>query len=185
MVYLTISTGVGGGVIIDNRLFRGANGNAGEIGHMSVAYDGRRCLCGNTGCLEAYCSGTSLAARAREAVEAGGASSLGKVRPITGLAVVEAVRAGDALAVELWEETMLILGVGVVNVIHLYNPRRVILGGGLTGADELLFEPVRRYAFAHALKTMSAIVDIVPAELGDAVGILGAAAVAVEGLTSL
>lgn len=187
MVYLTISTGVGGGVIMGGRLYQGQNGNAGEIGHMSLVYNGRLCNCGSRGCLEAYASGTSIAARAREAVLAGNGSLLvalagGSPEAITGETVEEAVRAGDPVARQVWEETMEILGAGVANVINIFNPERVVLGGGITNVGDLLFEPVRRIALSRAMKPLSRVVQIVPAQLGGQVGVLGAAAVALDRL---
>jgi len=186
LVYLTVSTGVGGGVIIGGEIYQGENGNAGEIGHMSMRWDGRPCNCGGHGCLEAYASGTSIAARAREAVLAGEVSILtdlaGSPEAINGEAIEQAVRAGDPLAVRIWDETMEILGAGIANVINIFNPQRVVLGGGITNFDDLLFEPIRRIAFARAIPTLSAVVEIVPAELGANVGILGAAAVAMANL---
>lgn len=186
LIYLTVSTGIGAGVIIDHRLYRGANGNAGEVGHISVAYDGRPCNCGSRGCLEAYASGSSLAARARESL-AGEPGSLllalaGAPERITAEIVVEAVRRRDPLAVRLWEETMEILGAGVANAINVFNPTRVVMGGGMTNAGDLLFAPVRRIALRRAMRPLAAVVEIVPALLGDEVGILGAAAVALESL---
>ncbi|MDB4894786.1 MAG: transcriptional regulator/sugar kinase [Firmicutes bacterium] len=186
LVYLTISTGVGGGVIINDRLYRGENGNAGEIGHMSVDYKGRRCVCGRQGCLEAYVSGTAIAARAREAVQAGRPSALrelaGHACRITAELVVAAMQAGDALAAAIWAETVTILAAGLTNVIHIYNPRLVVLGGGVTNAGDLLFEPVRRLALGAAFPRLAAAVEIVPARLGGQVGVFGAAAVALDRL---
>ena len=188
MVYLTISTGVGGGVILDGRLRHGENGNAGELGHISVCYQGRRCHCGGIGCLEAYVSGTSIAARAREALRAGAHSpelahlaAAGEER-VTGEAVVEAVRHGDPLARALWDETMEMLGTGVASMINAFNPRRIVLGGGVTRAGDLLFEPVRRIALQRAIPALAEVVEITPAALGDRAGILGAVAVALERL---
>ncbi|HWI65965.1 MAG TPA: ROK family protein [Symbiobacteriaceae bacterium] len=186
MVYLTISTGVGGGIIIGGRLYQGENGNAGEIGHMSVAYDGRPCNCGSRGCLEAYASGTNIAARARDAVLAGEPSLLveiaGGAEAITGETMEAALRAGDPLAVRIWDETMEILGAGIANVVNIFNPRRVVLGGGITNFGSLLFDPIRRIALSRAMGPLTEVVSIVPAELGGQVGVLGAAAVALERL---
>ncbi len=187
LVYLTISTGVGGGIIIDNRLYQGENGNAGEIGHMSVAYNGRPCNCGSRGCLEAYASGTNIAARAREAVLAGEPSSLvtlaGSAEAITGETVEAAIRQGDPLALRVWAETVEILGAGITNVIHIFNPRRVVLGGGITNfGDDLLFEPIRRIAAQRVMGPLAEVVEVVPAQLGGQVGVLGAVAVALERL---
>jgi glucokinase len=187
MVYLTISTGVGGGIILGGHLYRGQNGNAGEIGHMSVVYNGRPCNCGSRGCLEAYASGTSIAARAREAVLAGEPSALlglagGSAEAITGETVALALQQGDAVAARIWEETMLILGAGLANVINIFNPRRVVLGGGITNFGDLLFDPVRRIAMSRVFGPFARVAEIVPAQLGWQVGVLGAAAVALEGL---
>lgn len=186
MVYLTISTGVGGGVVVGGQLYQGENGNAGEIGHMSLVFDGRPCNCGSRGCLEAYASGTSIAARAREAVLAGEESLLvslaGSPEAITGETVMAAMQQNDRLALRIWEETMEILGAGVANVINIFNPRRVVLGGGITNFGDLLFEPVRRIALGRAMGPLAEVVEILPAELGGEVGILGAAAVALAQL---
>jgi glucokinase len=188
MVYLTISTGVGGGVILDGRLRHGENGNAGELGHIAVCYEGRRCHCGGVGCLEAYVSGTSIGARALEALRAGVPSTeladlaaTGEGR-VTGEAVVEAVRHGDPLARAVWDQTMEMLGAGVASIINAFNPRRVVLGGGVTRAGDLLFEPVRRIALQRAIPALAEVVEITPAELGDRTGILGAVAVALARL---
>ena len=186
MVYLTISTGVGGGVIIGGRLYSGENGNAGEIGHMSLVYNGRPCNCGSRGCLEAYCSGTNIAARAREAVVAGEPSALleiaGSPELINGETLMAAMGMGDPLALRVWDETMELLGAGVANVISIFNPRRVVLGGGITNFGDLLFGPVRRIALGRVMPPLAQVVEIVPAELGGQVGVLGAAAVAFERL---
>lgn len=187
MVYLTISTGIGGGIIIDNQLYQGQNGNAGEIGHMSVVFNGRECNCGSRGCLEAYASGTNIAARAREAVLAGEPSRLvelagGLPDKINGEVVDQAIRAGDPVATRIWDETMEILGAGIANVINIFNPSRVVLGGGITNFGDRLFSPIRRIALSRAMGPLAQVVDIVPAELGGQVGVLGAAAVAMARL---
>lgn len=184
MVYLTISTGIGGGIIVEGRLYRGENGNAGEIGHMSLVVGGRPCKCGGRGCLEAYASGPSIAARAREAVLAGESSLLvslaGSPDAITAETVEEALHRGDPVATRIWDETTEILGAGLANVIHIFNPRRVVLGGGITNFGARLFEPVERIALSRVMPALASVVEIVPAELGELVGVLGAAAVALE-----
>lgn len=182
MVYLTISTGVGGGLILDHRLYHGANGNAGELGHISVRVSGGRpCHCGSIGCIEAYCSGTNIASRFREAL-AGGATSAIQRDPvdITAEDVANAARDGDPLASTIWAESMELLGGGIVSIIHAFNPQRVVLGGGVTGAGDLLFEPVRRVVSERAMPWLAEPVRIVPAELGEMAGVLGAVAVALE-----
>jgi glucokinase len=182
LVYLTISTGVGGGVIADDRLVRGENGNAGELGHLSVRIDGRPCHCGSRGCVEAYCSGPSIAVRAREALAEGdGSSSLATLgNQIEAEDVVAAARDGDPLARAIWDETMELLGGGIVSIIHAFNPRLVILGGGVVGARELLFDPLRRIVWERAMPVLLEGVEIVPAQLGDLTGVLGALAVAID-----
>jgi glucokinase len=182
MVYLTISTGVGGGLILDHRLYHGANGNAGELGHISVRVSGGRpCHCGSIGCIEAYCSGTNIAARFQEAL-AGGATSAIQRNPVevTAEDVANAARDGDPLASTIWAESMELLGGGIVSIIHAFNPQRVVLGGGVTGAGDLLFEPVRRVVAERAMPWLAEPVRIVPAELGEMAGVLGAVAVALE-----
>jgi glucokinase len=182
LVYLTISTGVGGGLILDGRLFHGTNGNAGELGHISVRVaDGRPCHCGSVGCLEAYCSGTNIAARFRERLAAGAATALPNApRTVTAADVAAGVHAGDPLATEIWDESMELLGGGIVSIVHAFNPERVVLGGGVTRSGDLLFDPVRRVFGERAMPWLAEAVRIVPAELGERTGVLGAIAVAME-----
>lgn len=186
MVYLTISTGIGGGVILDGELRRGANGNAGELGHISVCYEGRPCRCGGIGCLEAYASGTNIAQRALEALRSGRHSTeLARLaaegeEAVTGEAVVEAARKGDPLARAIWDETVELLGAGVASMINAFNPRRIIIGGGIARAGDLLFKPLRQIALRRAMPHLAGIVEIIPAELGERVGVLGAVAVALD-----
>jgi len=187
MVYLTISTGVGGGVIVDGRLLRGENGNAAELGHLTVDAHGRRCQCGSVGCLEAYASGTNIAVRTREALATGESSRLREVPPadLTAAEVSAAVEAGDALATRIWDETMTLLGAGIASMIHAFNPSLFVLGGGVTNAGDLLLEPVRRAVAERTMPWLRDVVRIVPAQLGERTGILGAVAVALDGPQTL
>jgi glucokinase len=171
MVYLTISTGVGGGVVLGGRLFRGTTGNGGELGHVTVDWHGRRCRgCGRLGCLEAYVSGTSIAERAREAgLDVDSASD-----------VVDLAGAGDAVARAVWDETIEALACGVTSIVNLFEPERVVIGGGVTRAREQLVAPVRERVLAGALAPAGHAVDVVQSALGDTVGVVGAAAVADE-----
>ncbi|MBE3556366.1 MAG: ROK family protein [Firmicutes bacterium] len=188
LVYLTASTGIGGGVVIHGKLLDGTSGNGFEIGHTTLVHNGRPCGCGNFGCLEAYASGSAIAAFARQAVARGIPSVLTELadttEAITAVHVAEAVRRNDPLATTLWYEAMEALGAGVATTINLINPDRVVIGGGLTHSADLLFPAVRRATRRHALKALADIVEIVPAALGDRVGILGAAAVALHHLQS-
>ncbi|MBW3612395.1 MAG: ROK family protein [Chloroflexi bacterium] len=188
MVYLTVSTGVGGGVIAGGRLLRGENGNAAELGHLTVDAHGRPCQCGSVGCLEAYASGTNIAARAREALAACDEPSRlrsGPVADLTAADVSAAAEAGDPLAARVWSETTTLLGAGISSMIHAFNPSLVVLGGGVTAAGDLLLGPVRRAAAERTMPWLHEVVRIVPAELGDRAGILGAVAVALDGPRTL
>jgi glucokinase len=172
MVYLTISTGVGGGVVIDGQLHRARSGNGGELGHVTVDWHGRRCRgCGRRGCLEAYCSGTSIAERANEVGMHGATAS----------DVAEAARAGNPTAGALWDETCEALACGIVSIANLFEPEVVVLGGGVVRTGEQLLGPVRELVRAQ---TIGPSVEIRQAALGDAVGVVGAAAVAYERLAT-
>jgi glucokinase len=187
LVYLTLSTGVGGGVIAGDRLLRGANGNAAELGHLTVDAHGRRCHCGSIGCLEAYASGTKIAVRTREALAADDRPSVLRDRDpeaLSAVDVVDAVRAGDGLAKSVWDETTTLLGAGIASMIHAFNPSRVLLGGGVTKAGDLLFEPVRRVVAERTMPWLHEVVSILPAELGDRSGVLGAVAIALDPATT-
>ncbi|MGP3938139.1 ROK family protein [Streptomyces sp. 6N106] len=181
LVYLTVSTGIGGGFVIDGRTYRGAAGNGGEPGHITVRSDGRPCRgCGRAGCLEAYASGTSLGERAREAVTRGEPTSL--PADATAADVSREARAGDPLAVRLWDETTALLGQGLTSIVNLYEPEVAVLGGGVTRAGEQLLEPVRRTVTRLAMGPAARAVRIVRAANGDRAGVLGAAAIAFERL---
>ena len=181
LVYLTISTGIGGGLVLDGRVVRGAAGNAGELGHLTVDYRGRPCACGRRGCLEAYASGTNIAARAREALTATDeASTLRAVADVTSRDVAEAAHDGDPVATRIWGETMAMLASGVANILDVFNPELVVLGGGVTRAGAQLLGPVREMALAMAMPPAARAADIVLAGLGDDVGIVSAAAIAFE-----
>lgn len=172
MVYLTISTGVGGGVVIDGRLYRGATGNGGELGHVTVDCNGRACRgCGRKGCLEAYVSGTSIAERAAEA-------GMGAV---TANDVAEAAKTGDPVAVEVWDATTDALGCGLTSIVNLFEPQLVVLGGGVvTGTGEQLLAPVRERVRREAMAPAGEAARIVASPLGPHVGVVGAAAIARE-----
>jgi glucokinase len=177
MVYLTISTGVGGGVVVDGRLYRGA-GNGAELGHVTVDWRGRPCRgCGRLGCLEAYVSGTSIAERAREAVAQNGSSSLASLEGPTAEDVAAAARAGDEVAREIWDETVDALACGLTSIVNVFEPELVVLGGGVTRAGEQLLGPVREWVRANAMEPAGRSADIVAAALGERVGVVGAAAV--------
>lgn len=178
MVYLTISTGVGGGIVAGGTVLRGGSGNGGEPGHMIVVPDGRKCNCGSLGCLEAYVSGTSIANRARERLAAGERSTLASVPEITAAVVAVEAGAGDRLATEIWRETTDLLGSAVVGLVNLFEPELVVLGGGVTRTGEQLLAPVRARVRDLAMRPAANTVRIGLATLGERVGVVGAAAVA-------
>ena len=190
LVYLTVSTGIGGGLVIDGRTYRGAAGNGGEPGHVTVrAADDRRChSCGRVGCLEAYASGTSIAERAADAVAqalaAGRATVLAGREPLTAADVSAGARAGDPVAAEVWDETVEILAGGLTSLVNAFEPDLVVLGGGVTRAGELLMAPLRRRVAAQAMGPAASAVRLITASGGDQAGVLGAAAVAFERLTA-
>jgi glucokinase len=180
---VTLGTGIGGALVMDNRVFRGANGMAGEFGHMQVVPDGHRCQCGNRGCWEEYASGNALVRDARELVvsgspvadhlrEVGGADASG----LTGPLITEAARAGDPLAVELLEDMGRWLGVGLANMTAAFDPSCIVVGGGVSEAGELLLAPTRE-AFSRQLvgRGYRAEPPILAAALGPDAGFIGAA----------
>ena len=176
MVYLTISTGVGGGVVIDGRLYRGATGNGGELGHVTVDCAGRVCRgCGRQGCLEAYVSGTSIAERASEA-------GMGDVSAAD---VAAAAKAGDPVATEVWTATTDALACGLTSIVNLFEPQLVVLGGGVvSGTGEQLLGSVRERVRREAMGAAGEAARIVESALGARVGVVGAAAIARERLAS-
>jgi glucokinase len=177
---LTIGTGIGGGIIIDGRLYHGSSDIAGEFGHMTIDANGRRCKCGNYGCIEAYASGPNIALRAVEALESGAESSLpsyvgGDLRLITAQTVYQAAHAGDELALEVVRDTAKFLGAAVASLINIFNPEAVVIVGGVTLAGDSLFEPLSREVSRRAFKPAVAVCRIVPGTLTGVAGVYGAA----------
>ena len=179
MVYVTVSTGVGGGVLAGGELLMGATGNAGEVGHMTVDVHGDRHHCGNIGCVEMYSSGTGIAHYAAAALSAGRGSSLQNVLDerggVTGRDVVDAARLGDDLAVEALDRGVEALAAGLLSFVHVLNPELIVIGGGVANAGDLLFGPLRAIVRDRALPGFGENLRIEPWTLGENVGILGAA----------
>jgi glucokinase len=176
----TIGTGIGGGIIIDGKLYHGASDIAGEVGHMTIDANGRRCKCGNYGCVEAYASGPNIALRAVEALESGAESSLpsyvnGDLRKITAQIVYEAAQAGDSLANEVVSDTAKFLGAAVASLINIFNPEAVVIVGGVTLAGDKLFIPLGREVSRRAFKPAVQVCRIVPGLLTGVAGVYGAA----------
>jgi len=177
-LYVTISTGIGGGVIADGKLLLGRKGIAGEVGHMTIQTDGPLCGCGNFGCWEAMASGTALARFATAALEREQHSLIGALagsNPIEGRHIAAAAVQGDQLAQALMQREGELIGVGLVNLLHLFSPERIALGGGVTKSMALL-EPHMRQVIAERAMEPYREVPIELAQLGEQVGVLGAAA---------
>lgn len=179
LVYLTVSTGVGGGVICDGRVVRGRRGMATHLGHITLYPGGEVCGCGNPGCLEAYASGTSLVKFARRAYHAAEClpEGVASIEAIDGRSITAAARAGDPIAVGLIEREGDYLGLGLVSILHAFSPERVIIGGGVSHAFDMLMPRMRAEIERHAMPAFRDV-EIVRAALGDNAGIMGAAALA-------
>lgn len=177
MVYMTISTGIGGGIISGGRLLLGARGYAAEVGHQTLVAGGPICGCGQPGHLEALASGPSIARNAKERLEAGTSSIISDYgEEITSKSIAEAARAGDELAQELFAQAGFYIGLGLVNLIHILEPKRVLIGGGVSLAGDLLFEPIRETVDQQVMSPIYREVEILPAALGADVGLMGAVA---------
>jgi glucokinase len=159
LVYMTVSTGIGGGVIVDGNVLRGRKGMAGHIGHMAIFPDGLRCGCGNAGCLEAYAAGPAFTARAK-------AQSAAEV--------FAAAKHGSALAQKHVDEEARFLGIGITSLLHLYSPEAVIIGGGLSNAFDQLHPGIADYIAQNAMPAFRDV-PIIKAALGGNSGLIGAA----------
>lgn len=212
MVYLTVSTGIGGGVIVDGKILEGVSGTASELGHMTVDMHGPRCNCGNIGCLEVMASGTAIARMANDLIAAGKGEDLLQfvrglrekndkkvedyVHPSIGLSpavhdtyveaagpllvnartISQAAEAGIPLAQEIISRAGEALGVGLVNIIHIFNPGKIILGGGVTQMGDMILKPARTIVDARAMRHPLKDLTIEIAKLGGNVGLIGAGA---------
>jgi glucokinase len=181
VVGLTIGTGIGGGLILDGKLYHGASDVAGEVGHSTIDSTGRRCSCGNYGCLEAYASGPAIAERAREALATEDGAVLtrmvdGRLDLITAQTVYEASMAGDPVAREVVRDTARFLGIGIANLLNIFNPHVVVIAGGVTQAGDALFEPLRAEVKRRAFRPAVEAARIVPGTLPGTAGVVGAVA---------
>ena len=183
-VYYTVSTGIGGGVVIDGEIYRGSDGFAGELGHVPILPDGPACECGNRGCLEALCSGTAIGRRGAEAVRRHprrGRSirrTAGEGAPVTAKAVFDAARAGDRLAQEVVEEVCVDLGMGLATTMNAFAPDVIVVGGGVSKAGRVLFEPLRAQVDRFTMPVHRPYVKVVPARLKGRSVLMGAVALA-------
>lgn len=180
LILLTVGTGIGGGIIINGKLYSGPCGSAGEIGHMTIDVNGPKCSCGNIGCLEMLASGTAVAREAIKRISQGEKSSLTQIvgcrtEDITAEKVSLAAQGGDLLASEVIFKAATYLGIGMVNLVNIFNPEMIIIGGGMSKMGELLLNPARQVVKERAFQLPAQAVRIVLAQLGDNAGVLGAA----------
>lgn len=181
VLHLNVGTGIGGGVVIGGRLHRGADSMAGEVGHTLVAPDGPLCTCGRRGCLEAVAAGPAIVRAAQEALRSGEPSCLATlpVDEITGRHVAEAA-GQDALAARVMQQAGKWIGLAIAAAVNLLNPHMVVIGGGVAGAGEALFAPLRAAVSSHAVPEATRRLRIVPGALGPWDALLGAAALALQ-----
>jgi glucokinase len=182
LVGFTLGTGIGGGIVLGGEIYHGCSDVAGEIGHMTIDSTGRRCKCGNYGCLEAYASGPAIALRAVEGIEAGVETMLtemvgGRLEDITAATVYEGVVAGDEYATEVMKDTAKFLGAGIASIINILNPEMVVIAGGVTRAGDHLFGPLRSEVRRRAFRAAEERCSIVSGVLPGTAGVVGAAAV--------
>ena len=179
IIFLTVSSGIGGGVIINNEIYEGTGGAAGEFGHMTIDFHGPKCPCGNVGCLEMLASGKAMAREVIRLIKEGGHSSLtatvkGEIDAITAREIKIAAEQGDALALAAVDWTATNLGIGLVGIVNIFNPEIIVIGGGVSNFGEMLLAPARKVVLARAFPFSANTVQIVRAGLGEDAGVVGA-----------
>jgi glucokinase len=189
-IYITLSTGIGGGIVINGKIYGGAIGTAGEVGHMTIDDKGPICNCGNKGCWEMLASGTALAREARHQIEEGNRTSIleytdGDVKKVTSQVVHSAAEQGDSLAKKLIARTGYYIGVGLANLINIFNPELIVIGGGLSNIGDMLLKPAFKVAEERAYKEAFHAVRFASPKLGRNSGVLGAAAFALQEMKKL
>ena len=177
MILLTLGTGVGGGIILDGKIWPGADGMAGEIGHMTIVPDGRQCGCGNTGCLEMYASSRGIVMTYQERSS--------RTTAITSEEIYQAARDGDVLSCDVLKDMGRLLGIGIANLINIFNPEMIVIGGGVKDAWPLFIEATRAEIRTRAFEYPATRTQIVPSMLGDDAGMIGAAALAFQKLNAV
>jgi len=185
LLYVCVGTGIGGGIIIDGQLYHGASGSAGEIGHMTIDINGTRCPCGNFGCWETLASGTALARDAVKQIKAGAQTSIldfadGKLDEVSANRVFLAAKDGDRLANEMISQTGYYLGIGLVNLINIFNPQLILIGGGLARMGQLLLAPATKVVKKRAYELPAGAARIELARLGADAEALGAVALVLK-----
>lgn len=179
MIFITASTGIGGGAVLNGRLFRGATGNALEVGHMTVATEGPRCGCGNVGCAEALGSGTAIGKRAKEAVLSNVKTSLKNYEDVTSKEVFIEAAKGDRVAKNILKNSLTYLGIAVANTITNFDPEKVVVGGGVVNGGDIVIDTIRKVVEERCMSTFVENCTVEKAVLGGKAGVLGAAALAI------
>ena len=185
LVCLTLGTGVGGGIILDGKLWRGVTDSAGEIGHASVEVFGPPCKCGSRGCLEVYASATGIVRMTREALPKHPHSILQGKAELTAEEVYRAGVQGDELALEVFHRMAKYLGAGLANVVNILNPEMIVIGGGVASGWDLFAKDMNEQIAARAFPLPARHVEVVPAECGDDAGLLGAAWLGFSGVSDV
>ena len=179
MVFITASTGIGGGAIINGKLFRGSTGNALEVGHMTVMKGGPRCGCGNDGCGESLGSGTAIGRSAKEAVKSNAMTSLKDYSEVTAKEVFEEAKKGDRVASEILTNALSYLGITIANVANAFDPDMIVIGGGVVNGGDIVLETIKKEVKNRCLRSISSNCKIEKAMLDGKAGMLGAAALAI------
>ncbi len=177
LICITVGTGIGSGLIINGKLVRGASNAAGEIGHIKLdMHGGPLCGCGDRGCLEAFASGPSIVAMAEEYIKGGKSTKYRELAnpDITPYIVSEAAKQGDPVAKRIFTIVGEYIGIGLASVVNLLNPEKIIIGGGVAAAGDLLLNPIKENLIKRAMPIAGSAVEIVPAQLGNSAGVIGA-----------
>lgn len=182
MILITLGTGVGGGIVLDGKIWRGADGMAGEIGHITIIPEGRQCSCGNTGCLEMYASARGIVQSYLEGLDRASIQSDDRRRAFTSEDIYLAARGGDVLAKNVMEGMGRCLGIGIASLINIFNPEMIVIGGGVKDAWSLFIEPLTSEVMRRAFEVPARRAAVLPAGLGGDAGIVGAAAVAMQSM---
>lgn len=178
LICITVGTGIGSGIVLNGKLVRGASNAAGEIGHIKMDMTGGPlCGCGDYGCFEAYASGPAIVTMAKEYISGGKSAKYKEMATdgiITPYVVAQAALQGDAVSVQIFKQMGKIIGTGLSSVINLLNPEKIIIGGGVADAGDILLEPIRKTILDRAMPIQAAAVEVVPAQLANTAGVIGA-----------
>ena len=179
LICLTLGTGVGGGIILNGKLYSGSSGGAGEIGHMSLKQDGRACKCGNFGCLESVVGAWGIIETARQGLKQNRAPILKKMlkqgQEISPKLIADAADAGDNFCKEVWQRTGEYLGAGLVNLVNIFNPQRIVLSGGVSKSGDRFLQPALKILSERAFESSAKMVKVSLSKFDERLGVVGAA----------